>query len=464
MVRVFKTVRTLCAAILALAILMAGCGSKSSSPQAGTVNIDPLVLFTSIKNGSQQSIAHSLGGWDWSSFVSNFGTLLTSFRYTLQMQKVTYQSTGADGKIHSMTGLLILPRSISGSKPSVPILMYQHGTEVYRPFSPSRYITHPDSPTNYPEVMVAALIASTGYAVAMVDYEGMGDNIDPQPHVVGVTLAQQVIDLLIASRGIIGGSNSPCSWNNQLFLMGYSEGGYVTMMVTRELQNKPVAGFTVTASAPLSGPQDLSGTMRELILADKPFKAPYFVPMLITSYNYAYGTTYFSPGFAMKHSPVAYNTILPPLFDGNSQSDAISEAMGMTFTPVKLITTESTLTQAFIDELTNDTSAGSPFAFLQENDSYRYPGNVNSVWAPTVPMRMIHDLNDDLVPYANSQVAFDAFSTAGAKNHIPGGPGVELVANTVVINNPSDPVKTVHFGAAFPELIDGWKWLDGFKQ
>ena len=51
-----------------------------------------------------------------------------------------------------------------------------------------------------------------------------------------------------------------------------------------------------------------------------------------------------------------------------------------------------------------------------------------------------------------------------AKNHIPGGPGVELVANTVVINNPSDPVKTVHFGAAFPELIDGWKWLDGFKQ
>jgi predicted esterase len=446
---------------LAAAVFISGCGSKSSTA-TGVVNVDPVALFNSIKNGSQQSIAHSLGGWDWSSFISSFGTLLTSFRYTLQMQKVTYQSTGADGNKHSMTGLLILPSSILGAKPSVPILMYQHGTEVYRPFSPSQYLTHLDSPTNYPEVMVAALIASTGYAVAMVDYEGMGDNTDPQPHVVGATLAQQVIDMLRASRDFIGTSSSPCSWNSQLFLMGYSEGGYVTMTATRELQLNDAAEFTVTASAPLSGPQDLSGTMRELILADNFFKAPYFIPMLITSYNYAYGgqTNYFNPvQFAML-SP--YDTTIPPLFNGNSQSDAISEAMGMTFSPPKLITTESTLTPNFITEL-SDLTPGSVFSFLQENDSYRLPGQLTT-WVPTVPIMMIHDVNDDLVPYNNSQVAFNAFSTAGAKNHISGGPGVELVANSVTINISSDPIQTVHFAAAFPELIDGWKWLDGFKQ
>jgi pimeloyl-ACP methyl ester carboxylesterase len=446
---------------------MSGCGSKSSTQTAGAVNIAPTALLANINNDLQQPITHSLSGWDWSSFISSFSTLLTSISYTLQMQKVTYQSTGADGQVHSMTGLLILPSSISGAKPSVPILMYQHGTEVYRPFSPSQFLTHLDSPTDYPEVMVAAAIASTGYAVAMVDYEGMGDNTDPQPHVVGATLAQQVIDLLRASLTIIGGtagnSSSPCLWNSQLFLMGYSEGGYVTMMATRELQLNDAAEFTVTASAPLSGPQDLSGTMRELILADNTFKAPYFIPMLLTSYNYAYGgqTNLFSPGFAML-SP--YYTTIPPLFSGNTQSDSISEAMGMTFSPVHLITTESTLTQQFIADLTNDTSPDSVFAFLQENDSYRSPGQVNSTWVPTVPIMMIHDVNDDLVPYANSQVAFNAFSTAGAKNHVPGGPGVELVANTVTINISSDPIQTVHFAAAFPELIDGWKWLDSFKQ
>jgi hypothetical protein len=464
MVRSFNTLRTFCVAILAATILMSGCGSGSSSQTSdggNAVNIDPAALLVSINNSIQQPVTRSLDGWDWGSFISNFGDLLISFRYTLDMQKVTYQSTGADGKQHSMTGLLILPKAITGGKPSVPILMYQHGTEVYRPFSPSQYLTHRDKPTDYPEVMVSAAIAATGYAVALVDYEGMGDNTDSQPHVVGAVLAQQVIDLLRSSRDIISGTSSPCTWNSQLFLMGYSEGGYVTMAVTRELQLNPVPGFTVTASAPLSGPQDLSGVMRGVILSGNTFKAPYFVPLLLTSYNYAYGgqTTLFSPDFAMLPP---YNSSIPPLFNGNTQSDSISEAMGMTFSPVNLIVPESTLTQQFIDQLTLDTS---PLVdFLKENDSYRLPGQVNSVWVPTLPMRMIHHNSDDLVPYANSQVAFDAFSTAGAKNHISGGPGVELVEETATINISSDPVKTVHLGAAFPELIDGWKWLDGFKK
>jgi fermentation-respiration switch protein FrsA (DUF1100 family) len=243
--------------------------------------------------------------------------------------------------------------------------------------------------------------------------------------------------------------------------MGYSEGGYVTMTATRELQLNHAAEFTVTASAPLSGPHDISGVMRGVLLSDSTFKAPYFLPLLLTSYNYAYGgqTTLFNPGSAMLPP---YNTTIPPLFDGNSQSDTISVAMGMTFNPVHLIVPKSTLTQQFIDQLT--LVASSLVAFLRENDSYRVPGQVNSVWVPTVPMRMIHHKSDDLVPYGNSQAAFNAFSTAGAKNRIPGGPGVELVAESVLINLSSDPVKTVHFAAAFPELIDGWKWLDGFRK
>lgn len=127
----------------------------------------------------------------------------------------------------------------------------------------------------------------------------------------------------------------------------------------------------------------------------------------------------------------------------------------MTFSPVKLIVPKSILTQQFIDQLTLDTST--VVALLKQNDSYRG-------WVPTVPMRMIHHKSDELVPYGNSQAAFNAFSTAGAKSHVPQGPGVELVEETATITISADPVKTVHFGAAFPELSDGWKWLDGFKK
>jgi hypothetical protein len=84
--------------------------------------------------------------------------------------------------------------------------------------------------------------------------------------------------------------------------------------------------------------------------------------------------------------------------------------------------------------------------------------------APTVPMRMIHHKSDELVPYGNSQVAFDAFSSAGAKSHVDLGSGVELVEETAVIGISSDPAKTVHVGAAFPELSCGWEWLNRFKK
>ncbi len=460
MFRDFKGIRTLCATLLALSTLVAGCGSSSSQTAGGgdSAKIDPVALLASINNSIQQPVERALDGWDWNSYINSFTPLLTNLKYTLDMRKVTYQSIGADGALHSMTGLLILPVSILGDKPTVPILMYQHGTEVYRAYSPSRYLSRMDRPKDYPEVMVAAAIASSGYAVALVDYEGMGDNTGTQPHVVGAVLARQVIDLLKASRDIIGGTagigSSPCKWNSQLFLMGYSEGGYATMATTRELQLNHAAEFTVTASAPLSGPHDLSGAMRGIILSDNTFKAPYFAPLLLTGYNHAYGgqTTDFSPGFALLPP---YSATIPPLFDGNSQSDKISEAMGMTFNPVKLIVPKSVLTTQFIAQLANDTSTVTNL--LRQNDSYRG-------WVPTVPIRMIHHKSDELVPYANSQAAFNAFSTAGAKNHIVRGPGVELVAETASINISTDPVKTVHFGSAFPELSNGWKWLDSFKN
>lgn len=446
--RLRRMIRCILTGIVAAPLLLSGCGSDSSSNrQNSVVNLDTLALLVSINNSLQNPLPRSIGGWEWQRFVTAFGTILSTSSYSLSMQKVTYLSTGADGTPRTLSGLLILPKS-GGSRPSVPILMFQHGTEPYRQFSPSRYLQNQLKPTDYPEVMVAAAIASTGYAVALTDYEGLGDSTGPQPYVHAASLARQVVDMLRASRTIITSSSSPCSWNSQLFLMGYSEGGYVTMAATRELQLNHSAEFTVTASAPLSGPHDLSGVMRGVMLSDATSKAPYFVPFVLTSYNYVYGgqTTSFSPGSTMLP---AFAGTVPPLFDGNSPSDKISEAMGMSFSPAQLIVPKSTLTSQFLGQLALDTSQ--VVGFLRQNDSYRG-------WIPSVPIRMVHHGNDELVPFANSQVAFDSFSTAGAKSH------VTLVRETLAIPLSSDPVMTTHVSAAFPILFGGWQWLETFKQ
>jgi len=235
--------KTIYGATLLMALVVAGCsgggtaasGIATTNPTPGTVSVAPAALLASVTAAVSNpvNIARSLGGWDWASFGSSFGTLLSSINYTLDMQKITYQSIGADGLPHTMSGLLILPKALFGARPAVPIFMYQHSTEPYRTFSPSQYLVHQDRPADYPEVMVAAAIAANGYAVAMTDYEGLGDNTGIQPYVNGAVLARQVIDMLRASRDRIATATSPCTWNNQLFLMGYSEGGYVTMTTTR---------------------------------------------------------------------------------------------------------------------------------------------------------------------------------------------------------------------------------------
>jgi hypothetical protein len=139
--------------------------------------------------------------------------------------------------------------------------------------------------------------------------------------------------------------------------------------------------------------------------------------------------------------------------------------MRMTFNPVTLIVPKSVLTTTFTALLTTDTAPGSAYSFLRQNDSFRDPLNGGTTWRPMVLIRMYHHQSDDLVPYGNSQVAFDAFSSVGGKRHGGTGPGVELVRETVTLNfNPSDPTKTVHLGAAFPELSNGWNWLNSFKK
>lgn len=445
-----KRFRRVIFGVLAAAVLMAGCGSDSDSSaprQGSTVALDPLVLLAEVSSSLQSPLARSLGGWEWGRFILSFGTALTERKYELVLQKVSYASVGADGRSRTLSGLLILPHS-SSIRPSVPILLYQHGTEPYRSYSPSRYLENRLRPTDYPEVMVAAAIASTGYAVAMADYEGLGDSTGTQPYVHGASLARQIVDMLRASRSVIAVGTSPCTWNGQLFLMGYSEGGYATMVATRELQLNHSAEFTVTASAPLAGPHDLSGVMRGVMLSDTPSKAPYFLPFVLNSYNYVYGgqTTLFSPGSTLLP---AYAGVLPPLFDGNTPADRISEAMGMSFSPPLLIVPKSTLTDSFIGQLALDTSPA--VAFLRENDSYRG-------WVPSVPIRMVHHGDDELVPFANSQVAFAAFSSAGAKQW------VALEKEMLTIPITTDPVMTTHVSAAFPVLFNGWSWLDTFKR
>jgi hypothetical protein len=87
-------------------------------------------------------------------------------------QKVVYDSTDPQGKPCKLTGLVIFPK-FNGSKVSLPIIGYNHATQMVRDLAPSCF--NPKEPTQYMEAIVGLFFASQyGFVVSMADYQGLG--------------------------------------------------------------------------------------------------------------------------------------------------------------------------------------------------------------------------------------------------------------------------------------------------
>lgn len=189
------------------------------------------------------------------------GDALSTARQPLDLFKIRYRSRDEKGRWVVLSGLLVLPR---GGAPK-GLVLYAHGTLHDRRLSPSRF----NGANALPETTEAALIfASGGYAVALPDYLGLGDDATgAHPYPLGAINARNSVDMLAPTRRFIRQKN--IAVGEKLFVTGYSEGGAVAMATLRVLE-KPNAPFKVFAAAPMSGPYDLSGATRQSLLASAP--------------------------------------------------------------------------------------------------------------------------------------------------------------------------------------------------
>jgi hypothetical protein len=304
--------------------------------------------------------------------------------YGVSMYKMTYETIDPFGNLTEASGLMALP--LNPVKP-LPLLSYQHGTLVDRQDS----ISYPGASPYYTEV--ATILAASGYVVSAPDYLGLGDSAGLHPYVHAKSLATAIIDMVRGVRTYC--AQNGIGLNGQLFLTGYSEGGYATMAAHREMETNYPDEFVVTASAPAAGSYDLSGATMQTFLSDEPYSQPYEVPYFLLAYDEIYG-------LADSYSDIfsaPYDSTIPPLFDGNHDEQEINAA----------------LPSIPKDIFSNGLLAGleSPDsnvykAMLRENDVYR--------WTPRAPVRLYHCTADELVPYENSVTAYNYFVGSGATN------------------------------------------------
>ncbi len=349
------------ALILMLAATLAACGSAANvepppappAPPADPTGPGELKAFAPLNTVSAAEIVQALAGLD-------LGSVAISPIYSVTSYRLEYLTTDAQGQTVLASGLVSVPNKGAGA--TSPVLGYQHGT-IYR---------DAEAPSNHAVASeVAVVLASLGYIVVAPDYVGYGASLGkPHPYLLAAPSAAAVVDFLTAAE--TWRRKNGVSDNGQLFLTGYSEGGYVTMAAHRALQASNSAHLQqLRVEIPGGGPYDVQATMDGLLDLVRDEE-----PLLGALLN---------PGFLRYLGSTVRNELRRALLRRLLPDDA----------DVSFDTT-------FLDN------------FLADDE--QATALVSSVhdWKPELPVRMFHGQQDRTVPYASALSALQAMQARGA--------------------------------------------------
>lgn len=279
-------VRCLLSIAIASSLLLVGCGDDNDD------NDTAVVIFpTSVEtiNAFSTTQIDAIPG------LENTGT--PDAKCDIKVEKVTYQTVGAAGEVTNATAALMLPSGDSvDCQGDRPVLLYAHGTTTDKDYDFSQ-VANPNNSGSGEATLIAANFAAQGYIVVAPNYAGYDEsNLDYHPYLVADQQAADMADALDSARTIIARQQhandsdyTDIDDSGELFISGYSQGGYVAMATARllESQNKPV-----TAIAPLSGPYALAAFGDAIFSGNVNIGATRFAPLLATGLQKKYGDIY----------------------------------------------------------------------------------------------------------------------------------------------------------------------------
>lgn len=346
-----------------------------------------LIFFLSSIN-AQQLLSHEEVASYTTSQIEDVATAfgfpagIISIDYAMKAYKVTYNTTHPDGSTVLASGLIWVPQNYTCP---LPLGSYQHGTVLLKSNVPSNLNG---------ESNLGLLYGTGGYIMCMPDFIGLGDSPGLHPYVHAESQAQAVVDILRSAREL--GTILNANISDQLFLFGYSQGGHATMAAHKIIQEEHSPEFTVTASIPMSGPYDIGGVQASVVTSSVPYPTPGYLPYVLFSYQMVYGNLFDS---IQEIIVEPYASQIEDFYDGTHSLGEVN-----LFLPNNVA---SWLTPSFINSFENDPNNPVRLALL-DNNLYD--------WIPEAPIHMLYCNGDDQVFAANTDVAFAAFTAAGAND------------------------------------------------
>ena len=341
--------------------------------------------------------------------------------YDVKMYKLTYNTVDTDSLSIIATGAFFIPTNTSCTE--FPFAVYNHGTTLRKNDVPSN---------NNPEAIIGKVFSAGGYFVCMPDYIGMGDSPGFHPYVHAKSEATASIDMIRAAREYLSTTNFVD--NNELFLTGYSQGGHACMATTKFIKDESLQSeFNIVASAPSSGPYDLSGIMADTIIAPTPYSNPGYIVYLLASYQLAYGNI-FNSWSDVLYSP--YDTIVPPFFSGNNTTLDMGLLNSLIPNQMNLLIRDTCLNN-FINDSVNKNHPW--WRALIDNDNYD--------WLPLNPLRMYYCTADEQIAYTNALNAESTMNNNGA---------LDVQAMNMGNND--------HGGCVLPALSSAFNWFQTLRS
>ena len=312
--------------------------------------------------------------------IAGQGEFVDLVKYSVRSYRVVYETT-YKGKSVKASGVVYIPLGLTGK---APLISLQHGTTFLKSEAPS-VSTDPTGMEYF---------ASAGYIAMMPDFIGYGESSHIfHPYYDKAHAASAVIDMIKSTKEFLANEN--IAYNEDLFLAGYSEGGYVTLAAAEEIENNPEHQLTVKAVAAGAGGYDLTEMLKSITTSSY-YSYPGYLAFVLMSYNNTYDW----------NKPLSY-------FFQDKYAKALESSMngnyGGSYINSKLTThVPSLLAPGFYTSLKSEAGEKQLKDALTSNSIYG--------WNTKVPTRLYHGTKDEIIPYQNSETTLKSFQAAGTKN------------------------------------------------
>lgn len=317
--------------------------------------------------------------------------------------KITYHTTNIKGKTINASGLLVIPTPTAEymnylkSKHksfTISAVCDNHGTIFLDNEAPTKV---EEAKHIYPTALLMSGYA--GFAFIAPDYLGYGDSKGEIHPYMMKKAAEASLDMIRASIRYM--KDNHIAFNGQLYLSGYSEGGYIAMAMAKEIQENPISEFQLMGVAPMAGPYDINALAKEILKPKTLMKYPAILAEIAYSYSKVYDINI--SNLVVKSD--VFNNL--NLFNGDCDSVCIHKELGL----ADVEKGDYGFNTHYVDELFKRSFINDYFS--NPNNKIKRKFALNSVyrWIPKMKMNLIQCKDDEIIPFTlSSQKAYEKMS------------------------------------------------------